>query len=83
MTIFSRSGVERQFEIIGEALNQALQHDPDLITSISSSPRIISFHNRLIHRYSAISDEVVWGVIETNLPVLTREVNLLLRRSEA
>jgi len=76
-----RSGVECQFEIVGEALNQALRHDPGLAASISSSSRIISFLNRLIHRYAVVSDEVVWGVIETNLPVLTREVNLLPERS--
>lgn len=78
-----RSGVERQFEIIGEALNQALRHDPTLTAMISSAPRIISFRNRLIHRYSAVSDEVVWGVIETSLPVLTREVKMLLKDSDS
>jgi uncharacterized protein with HEPN domain len=76
-----RSGVERQFEIIGEALNQALRYDPALATKISSTPRIIAFRNQLIHRYAVVSDDVVWGVIETNLPVLTREVKLLLERS--
>jgi len=73
-----RSAVERQFEIIGEALNKALQDDPGLDQVISYSRRIISFRNRLIHGYSTISDEVVWGVLETNLPILTREVKQLL-----
>lgn len=75
-----QSGVERQFEIIGEALNQALRYDPALAASISNTSRIISFRNQLIHRYAVVSDEVVWGVIETNLPVLTREVNQLLEK---
>ena len=73
-----RSGVERQFEIIGEALNQAIQHDPSIEELISNSSRIISFRNRLIHGYATISDKVVWGILETNLSVLTQEVKDLL-----
>jgi len=73
-----RSGVERQFEIIGEALNQAIQHDPAVAELISNSSRIISFRNRLIHGYATIADPVVWGVLESNLPVLSREVKDLL-----
>jgi len=77
-----RSAVERQFEIIGEALNQVLQQDPALGTSISNTGRIIAFRHRLIHGYATVSDEVVWGVLETNLPVLTREVSRLLVDTE-
>jgi uncharacterized protein with HEPN domain len=77
-----RSAVERQFEIIGEALNQALQRDPALGSSISNAGRIIAFRHRLIHGYATVSDEVVWGVLETNLPVLTREVSRLLADAE-
>jgi len=77
-----RSAVERQFEIIGEALNQALQRDPAMSISISNASRIISFRHRLIHGYATVSDEVVWGILETNLPVLTREVSQLLADAE-
>ncbi len=77
-----RSAVERQFEIIGEALNRALWLDPDLATQISHTPRIIAFRNRLIHGYAAVSNEVVWGVLETNLLVLSREVEALLEEAE-
>jgi uncharacterized protein with HEPN domain len=73
-----RSGVERQFEIIGEALNQAIQYDPSVEELISNSSRIISFRNRLIHGYATISDKVVWGILETHLSVLTQEVKDLL-----
>lgn len=76
-----RSGVERQFEIVGEALNQAIQNNPSLAELISNSSRIISFRNRLIHGYATIADEVVWGVLETNLSVLTREVKDLLEKA--
>lgn len=77
-----RSAVERQFEIIGEALNQVIRQDPALGTAISNSGRIIAFRHRLIHGYATVSDEVVWGVLETNLPVLNREVSRLLSDAE-
>jgi len=55
-------------------VNQAIRNNPSLAELISNSSRIISFRNRLIHGYATIADEVVWGVLETNLPVLIREV---------
>lgn len=73
-----RSGVERQFEIIGEALSQALRVGPGLAGRLSSTGRIVAFRNRLIHGYSSISNEVVWGILESNLPTLRREVDALL-----
>jgi uncharacterized protein with HEPN domain len=77
-----RSAVERQFEVIGEALSQALRCDPKLGTRISNTARIIAFRNRLIHGYASISNEVVWGVLEANLPTLTREADALLCEAE-
>lgn len=68
-----RSAVERQFEIIGEALNQALKVEPTLAESISNSGRIIAFRNRLIHAYGEISNELVWSIVETQLPRLAEE----------
>jgi uncharacterized protein with HEPN domain len=76
-----RSAVERQFEIIGEALNQALRLDPALADRISHTGRIIAFRNRLIHGYAFIADEVVWGVLETHLQTLHKEVTALLSES--
>jgi len=72
-----KSAVERQFEIIGEALNQMLRLEPKLDDFISDSKRIISFRNYLIHGYSDISDEVVWGITEKNLPLLKKEIEKL------
>jgi uncharacterized protein with HEPN domain len=73
-----RSAVERQFEIIGEAINQALRREPSLAEQISNTGRVIAFRNRLIHGYASVSDEVVWGVVEIYLPVLSREIDALL-----
>ena len=69
-----KSAVERQFEIIGEALRQMLAVEPELKNVISSHSDIISFRNRLIHGYAQVSDELVWGVIERNLPTLLDEI---------
>ena len=70
-----RSAVERQFEIIGEALNQMLKREPSLASRISDHRQVIAFRNRLIHGYADIDDEVVWGVLETYLPQLRREMD--------
>ena len=73
-----RSAVERQFEVIGEALSQALRIEPNLALRISDTQRIIAFRNRLIHGYASVSDELVWGVLEANLPTMHREIRALL-----
>jgi uncharacterized protein with HEPN domain len=73
-----RSAVERQFEIVGEPLNQGLRVDPGLAARITDSGRIISFRHRLSHGYASISDKTVWGILETYLPLLRREVKALL-----
>ena len=77
-SVLLRSAVERQFEIIGEALRQALQHFPELDGEITASRQIIAFRNRLVHAYAAIDDEVVWGIIDDDLPVLLQDVERLL-----
>lgn len=58
-----RSAVERQFEIIGEALRQLWQHDPSVATRISQARQIIAFRNLLIHGYAAVDHEAVWDTL--------------------
>jgi uncharacterized protein with HEPN domain len=73
-----QSAVERQFEIIGEALNQALALDSTLSNSITNLNRIISFRHRLIHGYAHISPEIVWGIAIDDVPLLAEELRALL-----
>jgi len=73
-----RAAVERQFEIVGEALSQLAREDVQLASQISGYPRIIAFRNILIHGYADIDDRIVWDIIETKLPSLSREVTILL-----
>ena len=78
-----RSAVERQFEIIGEALRRALEAEPALTDLIADTARIVAFRNRLIHGYASVSAEVVWGVLEANVATLHDEVRGLLAEGGA
>ena len=51
-----RSAVERQFEIIGEALNQLCKIEPQWADRIPDVPQIIAFRNVLIHSYASVND---------------------------
>jgi uncharacterized protein with HEPN domain len=73
-----RSAVERQFEIIGEALAQLARLDEPLASRISEYRRIIAFRNILIHGYAEVDHRLVWDIVETKLPTLRREVAGLL-----
>jgi uncharacterized protein with HEPN domain len=73
-----RSAVERQFEIIGEALSQLATRDNATVMRISESRRIIAFRNILIHGYASVDHAIVWDIVETKLPTLRREVGDLL-----
>ena len=73
-----RSAVERQFEIIGEALAQLARLDTELAAHITDYRRIIAFRNILIHGYTQIDDLLVWDIVETKLPLLHHQVVSLL-----
>ena len=74
-----RSAVERQFEIIGEALSALRRVAPEMVEMIPDAARIIAFRNVLIHQYAAVDDRLVWGVVEGKLPALTATLDRLLR----
>ena len=74
-----RSAVERQLEIAGEALAQALRHHPDVLTAeIPEAPRIIAFRNQLAHGYAGIVDDIVWAIVEHDVPALRDRITKLL-----
>lgn len=76
-----RSAVERQFEIIGEALGQLSRRDQTLTDQIPDLPRIIAFRNILVHGYAVVDSERVWRVVHESLPELRQAVDLLLRET--
>jgi uncharacterized protein with HEPN domain len=78
-----RSAVERQLTIVGEALNRLKKIEPTVASSITDARQIIAFRNILVHGYDVVRDEVVWGILETDLSTLTRDVETLLERGEA
>ena len=73
-----RAAVEREFEIIGEALARLARLDENLVSGISEYRRIIAFRNILIHGYAEIDDRLVWDIVESKLPKLRREVAVLI-----
>lgn len=77
-----RSAVEREFIIIGEALKVIAQRDPDLFAAIPEGRQIIDFRNLLTHEYQNVNDRVVWGAIQTDLPVLAQHCGDWLRERE-
>ena len=74
-----RSAVERNFEIIGEALNRIRRTDPATAARIPEHDEIIAFRNLLIHGYDVIDHVQVWQVIEADLPRLQEQVQKLLQ----
>ncbi len=74
-----RAAVERQFEIIGEALRRLANEDAATTALISEHARIIAFRNILVHGYADIDDRIVWDIVQAKLPTLLREVESLLK----
>ncbi len=74
-----RQAVERNLEIVGEAVGRLRRDDPDTVSHLSEHERIVAFRNILIHGYDLVDDELVWDTIQTKLPLLLAEVENLLR----
>jgi uncharacterized protein with HEPN domain len=78
-----RSAVERQFEIVGEALNQLAKAAPDVAAQVADLPRIVAFRNILIHGYAVVDNVIVWRVVQENLPALAATLERLLAPPDA
>jgi uncharacterized protein with HEPN domain len=77
-----RSAVERQLQIIGEALAQLAKIDAQTAGRVAELRRIIAFRNILVHGYAAIEYDTVWRLIEDRLPQLQANLQALLRAAE-
>ena len=73
-----RRAVEREFEIIGEALNRLDRLAPAVAARVTSLRHIVDFRNRIIHGYDSVDDVIVWRTIQHHLPALKAEVEGLL-----
>ena len=73
-----RSAVERQLEIIGEALGTAAKDDDSLQEIITDLPRIVGLRNRLIHGYDSVDPELVWDVVKSKIPSLKHQLTLII-----
>jgi uncharacterized protein with HEPN domain len=70
--IKTRRAIERDIEIIGEAMSRILQKDASI--NLSNSRKIVDTRNRIIHGYESVSDEILSSIILQHLPVLKLEV---------
>src|SRR5258708_7185700 len=75
-----RSAVERQFEVIGEALSRLLKVDAAMAAELTEYRKAIDFRNALAHGYDLINNEQVWKIVKEGLPVLKKQVDELLAR---
>ena len=72
----TKRAVERNIEIIGEAMSRIIKVNSEI--KISNSRKIVDVRNRIIHGYDSVSDDVILGIVIKNLPVVQKEVEILL-----
>ena len=73
-----KRAVERELEIIGEAMNRIVKADQEI--KIDNAKRIIGVRNRVIHGYDKVDDGIIWGILIKHLPILKNQVEILIQQ---
>ena len=73
-----RRAVERDIEIIGEAMSRILKVDRNI--AITNSRKIVDARNYIIHGYDSLSADILWSIVINHLPKLKEEVRTLLEQ---
>ena len=73
----TRRAVERNIEIIGEAMSRILAKDDSI--ELSNSRKIVDTRNRIIHGYDTVSNDILWNIVMEHLPILRQEIEELLK----
>lgn len=72
----TKRAIERNIEIIGEAVKRILIQYPDI--EIANSRKIVDTRNRISHGYDSVSDEIIWAIVIRDIPKLKIEIDNLL-----
>ena len=72
----TKRAVERNIEIIGEAMNRILIKDKTV--QLSNARKIVNTRNRIIHRYDTVSDDIIWSIIIRHIPILKVEIQKMI-----
>ena len=73
--IILQRAVERDLEIIGEAVRKMIELNPDI--KITASKKIIGLRNIISHAYDSVEPEMLWGIIHNNIPLLAEEIRII------
>lgn len=72
----TRKAIERNIEIIGEAINRILNVNPEI--KITNARKIVDTRNRIIHGYDRVSEDIIWAIVSNDLKKLKQEILNLL-----
>ena len=71
-----RRGIERNIEIIGEAMGRILKENPEI--KITGSRKIVDTRNYIIHGYDSLTTDILWSIVVNHLPMLKKEIETML-----
>lgn len=80
--IMLKRAIERDLEIIGEAVNRIIKRDSTYKTKISEANAIVGLRNQVIHAYDSISDENIWSILINHLPKLNIDIEQLIKENK-
>ncbi len=72
-----KRAIERNLEILGEAINRVLQVDEFI--EITDARKIVDLRNNIFHSYDTVSDEIIWSIVIKHIPNLKKEITRLIQ----
>jgi uncharacterized protein with HEPN domain len=76
--IILRRAIERDLEILGEAIKKIIELNPTI--EISSVKNIVGLRNIIAHAYDSIEPEMIWAIIQKDIPKLFNEIFILMNK---
>ena len=78
--VIFRKFVERNIEILGEAMNRILKIQPDI--EITSSRKIVDTRNYVIHAYDSLKPDILWAIVINHIPRLKCDIQHIIESSQ-
>lgn len=74
--VIFRKFVERNIEILGEAMNRILK----INSEITSARKIVDTRNYVIHAYDSLKPDILWAIVINHIPRLKADIQRLVEK---